>query len=216
MPIPLEMASVAAIRLSKRLRPDLRGPSVDWALLMLGGMNFLSVAGWSARPVETFQQGSLRRGQLEAVGHFLRCAVVSLCGPQVTLSWGAWIEDLHAKKTDYSGEVVSRLRELEWKKVVPAWPEAGKAALLKLEDVLEGELREDILDPVRCLLPRDQWPACTPRSSVHATDAEWYSLVQVGLERCIFKLVAEGYIFVNQFWRQSLQWRHGGRQGEAD
>ena len=198
MPIPLGLASTAALHLVQHLRPDLRGPALDWALLMLGGMNFLSTAGWCSRPVESHHQGPLRRGQLEAVGLFLRCAVVTLCGPQVAFSWSTLIGDLRTKRTDYGGEVVSRLRELEWEKVIPAWPTADKAAILKLEDWVEGELREDVMDPARCLLPREHWPERTPRSVVHATDTEWYSLVKAGLERGIFKVVPESEIFVNQ------------------
>ena len=78
--------------------------------------------------------------------------------------------------------------------MVPAWPSAEHAAVLAIEDFDRGELREDLLDVGRCVLPETEWPSVTPRSKVHASDAEWYWIVQVGLERGIFAEVPEDAI----------------------
>ena len=114
------------------------------------------------------------------------------------VSFSEAVEDLKTRRTSYGGESVSKLRELDADKVFPAWPSADKAGILPVSDFVEGELRDDIMDVRRCLLPRSQWPARTPRSRVHANDAEWYRLVQEGLKRGIFAEVAEDQIFRNQ------------------
>ena len=80
-------------------------------------------------------------------------------------------------------------------RVLPAWPEKGQACLFPVTDFVGEELRDDLLDPTRCLLPRAQWPESTPRSKVHATDAEWYSLVKAGAKLGIFGQVTEGKLF---------------------
>ena len=113
-------------------------------------------------------------------------------------SFSEAVEVLKTRRTSYGGEAVSKLRELDAHKVFPAWPSADKAGILPVADFVEGELRDDIMDVNRCLLPRSQWPDHTPRSRVHATDAEWYRLVKEGLKRGIFEEVAEDKIFRNQ------------------
>ena len=43
----------------------------------------------------------------------------------------------------------------------------------------------------RCLRPRAAWPEVTPRSTVHASDAEWYKIVKEGIHRGIMAEVSE-------------------------
>ena len=57
------------------------------------------------------------------------------------------------------------------------------AATCPIENLLKGELKDDMSDPWRCLLPKDEWPAQTPTSRVHATDEEWYEIVKAGYAR---------------------------------
>ena len=62
--------------------------------------------------------------------------------------------------------------------MIPAWPSAEHAVLFPIADYVCEELRDNLLAPSECLLPREQWPATTPRSRVHASDQEWYSIVK--------------------------------------
>ena len=55
-----------------------------------------------------------------------------------------------------------------------------------MEDFITPELRDDLLDPYRCLPPEGEWPKVSPKSKVHASDSEWYALVKEGVERIIF------------------------------
>ena len=82
---------------------------------------------------------------------------------------------------------------------LPCWPEKGQACVLRVADFVSEELREDLKDPSRCLLPRAAWPVAPPRSRVHATDAEWYSLVKAGASLGIFGKASESELFRDQF-----------------
>ena len=42
------------------------------------------------------------------------------------------------------------------------------------------------MNPKRCLLPESEWPKVPPKSEVHASEGEWYSLVKEGFARGIF------------------------------
>ena len=91
-----------------------------------------------------------------------------------------------SKVTSYGGEIVSVRRTLVRDLVLPAWPEKGEACLSPVEEFVTRELRDDLLNPERCLLPKEEWPKVPPRSRAHASDSEWYALVQEGVGRNIF------------------------------
>ena len=99
------------------------------------------------------------------------------------------------KVTSYGGEIVSVRRTLICDLVLPAWPMLGEAFVLLVEDFITHELRDDLLDPYRCLLPDEEWPKVPPKSKVHATDSEWYALVKEGVERNIFCEISYADLF---------------------
>ena len=76
---------------------------------------------------------------------------------------------------NYSGEVVSVRRQIVCSKVLPAWPKAGEACILPVEDFITEELKDDLMNPRRCLIPESEWPKVPPKSKVHASEGEWYS-----------------------------------------
>ena len=63
-------------------------------------------------------------------------------------------------------------------KVLPAWPKSGEACILAVEDFITEELKDDLMNPRRCLLPESELPMVPPKSKVHASEGEWYSLVR--------------------------------------
>ena len=79
--------------------------------------------------------------------------------------------------------------------MVPTWPVAGQACVRHIADFLPERLRDDLVDPHRCLLPVDMWPRTALRSKVHASDEEWYSLVKAGAERSLFAPVPLASVF---------------------
>ena len=114
------------------------------------------------------------------------------------------LSDLQYRKVDYNGNVVSGRRQLVAKKVIPALPEIGKAAVDDVTALLRGELAQDMAEPQRCLKPREDWPTTTPKSHVHATDSERYDIVQAGWKRNMFAEVPEEAIFRNNLGQKVL------------
>ena len=154
-----------------------------WALIITAILGFFASAGWTSKEVGGPPQHNLLKSQEAMLRHLMNNCYRMLGDESFEVCFSEAVEDLKTRRTSYGGESVSKLRELDADKVFPAWPSAGKAGILPVGDFVEGELRDDIMDVRRCLLPRSQWPDRTPRSRVHASDAEWYRLVQVGLKR---------------------------------
>ena len=107
------------------------------------------------------------------------------------------VSDLKQRKVDYNGNMVSVRRNLIASKVLPAWPQVGKAASVDVMSFLRGELAQDMSDPKRCLLPVEEWPTTTPKSKVYASDSEWYDIVHAGWKRGMIDEVPEHDIFRN-------------------
>ena len=169
-----------------------------WALIVVALLGYHATAGWTSKEVGGPPQVTLIKSQEAMLRHIFNSCYRMLGGEIFKSDVKEAVEDLKTRRTSYGGESVSKLRELDADKVIPAWPSADRAGILPVADFVDGELRDDILDANRCLLPRSQWPDRTPRSRVHATDAEWYRLVKEGLKRGIFEEVAEDKIFRNQ------------------
>ena len=87
---------------------------------------------------------------------------------------------LKNRRVSYGG-VVSVRRRLEADKVIPAWPAVGEAFLCAIVDHIDPHLAEQIVDPMACLLPPEDWPTGTPVSRVHADNDEWYKIVKAGI-----------------------------------
>ena len=64
-----------------------------------------------------------------------------------------------------------------------------------MEDFITEEFKDDLMNPRRCLLPESEWPKVPPKSKVHASDGEWYSLIKEGFARGIFGEVSFDKVF---------------------
>ena len=171
------------------------GPGfVDWCVAIVHAVNFLFCAGRSRKPVCTRARDGVSEAQKKVLDHISTSVQYTFEGPLDVFSAAEVQKDLDSRRRGYGGDVVSKRRDLVCDLVAPAWPSAEHAGALAIESFVKGKLREDLLDFKRCLLPASEWPAVTPRSKVHASDDEWYRLVQVGLERGIFAEVPESTI----------------------
>ena len=79
-------------------------------------------------------------------------------------------------------------------RVVPAWPSKDKTCVANVVKFLDAELKEDVCDPLRCVLPQEQWPDVPPRSRVHAADDEWYKLCAAASDIGLFSFIDESEI----------------------
>ncbi len=82
-------------------------------------------------------------------------------------------------------------RSLDAVKVLAAWPAVGSACVCRIIDFAHEHLRNQLLNPRGCFLPDAEWPDQNQHSKVHATDAEWYSVVKGGVVWGMFCRVPE-------------------------
>ncbi|CAK0803465.1 unnamed protein product [Prorocentrum cordatum] len=191
LPISPEAAEVRFRRLAAEKGLEEATVFVDWGVAIVLVLNFFNCAGWCRRPVCTRAASALSAAQEKTLSHIGEGLAYVLEDMAKPLSMHQVSEDLVSRKSDYGGDAVSKRRDLECDLVVPVWPAAEHAGVLPIENFVFGEVREDFLDVKRCLLPASEWPETAARSRVHASDEEWYRIVQVGLQRGIFEAVAE-------------------------
>ncbi|CAK0791571.1 unnamed protein product, partial [Prorocentrum cordatum] len=198
-PIPLGAALARALRGCVAPAPHERqGAESVVVELMASGLNFIALAGWEARPIPADFGNELTKGQEAVVRHHHRSAQQFLEWGTGEVSFEAAMDELMHCRVDYSGAVVSKRRQLTAEEVLVAWPAPGKAAIAPVVAVLQGELLEDVLNPFRCLRPREEWPDEPPRSRVHVSDSEWYLICREALDRGIFVECPESEIFRDQ------------------
>ena len=129
---------------------------------------------------------ALSPAQKAVLSHLLAAAQRSLESESVPFEPTSERALILERELDYAGEQVSVKRDLVVSKVVAAWPSAGEAAVCPILDFVDEHLADDLRDHFRCLLPQVEWPVEVPVSRVHATDAEWYSVCKVAVERQMF------------------------------
>ena len=95
-------------------------------------------------------------------------------------------------------------RNLIASKLAAAWPKVGCAAVCNIVDFIDPHLCDAIADPRRCLLPETEWPTETPRSKVHASGSEWYSLCKEAVARGMFEDCPDDEVSTNQLGEQVL------------
>ena len=158
-------------------------------------IDFLACVGLHKRPFCTAPAAVLLRPQKLALENIWQVMLHSRSVTPLPMTLSSILEDLNSRRIGYSGESISVARDLEVDRVLPAWPTREQSCILPIEEFISEELKDDLLDPPRCLLPRTQWPNITPRSKVRASDSEWYSLCKAGGERNILGPVAEEDLF---------------------
>ena len=62
----------------------------------------------------------------------------------------------------------------------------GEAGVRCITDLLEGEVKEAMMDPHQWVLPWDKQPLTSKRSIVRATDSEWDKICAEGYTRGLF------------------------------
>ena len=171
----------------------------NWCKLMINALNFLACAGWTESPICLSSFSIPSEAQTRTLEHCFSAAFHFLATESEFTPIGDLRSHLQTIRLGYQGETISIRRELICSKVLPAWPQKGTACLFPIVDYVHEELVDDLLNPARCLLPQDQWPAKTPKSKVFATDSEWYALVKQGAAIGLFGRVSKDELFHNQF-----------------
>ena len=198
LPLP-EAASARHLALWKNELSDWYVSSTAFELSksVVHCLNFLGCAGWTSKPIRIKVSSVLTAVQKHSLRHIWETIVDFIKFEDFEFSIDELRTELLSKIVNYSGEVVSVRRQIVCSKVLPAWPKAGEACILPAEDFITEELKDDLMNPKRCLLPESDWPKVPPKSKVHATDDEWYSLVKEGSARGIFGEVSYEQVFMD-------------------
>ena len=196
----LPLPPAAAARHLESLRQDITDYSLGLTAETLCNcavhcLNFLRCAVRTSKPILLRNKLNLSKVQEMSLNHLWDSILQFLEFGDEEFSLEKIIDELNSKVTSYGGEIVSVRRTLICDLVLPVWPKLGEACVLPVEDFIIHELRDDLLDPYRCLLPEEGWPKVPPKSKVHATDSEWYALVKEGVGRNIFCEISYDGIF---------------------
>ena len=164
----------------------------DWLWCLLVVLSFYGIGAWTTGGFQWRHPPALHAGQRGSIRR-LHAVLVDFLGRtrEHKMCIAEEVRNLRTRVFDYGGEPLAKLRWLVAAKVVPTWPAKGFAASVEAVQCLEGELRDDMLDPRRLLLPAHSWPPSPPTSRVHATDAEWYLLCKAAGELGIMRRVYE-------------------------
>eukprot|EP00438_Fugacium_kawagutii_P009582 Skav215540 [mRNA] locus=scaffold4176:51834:53695:- [translate_table: standard] len=93
--------------------------------------------------------------------------------------WGKKLSDV---KISYQGEIIEKAQKLTLDQLRPGLPPDGFGASVALADLVEGELKERLSDPMSNLLREEEMPETLPVPRVHADPAQW-ELIAADLHR---------------------------------
>ena len=108
---------------------------------------FLGCAGWISKLIRSKIPAVLTAVQKHSLRHIWDTVLEFLEFEDFEVSSGEVKTELMSKIVNYSGEVVSVRRQLICSKVLLAWPKAGEACILAVEDFIPEELEDDLMNP---------------------------------------------------------------------
>lgn len=184
--------------ISRTTSRDFANLCLRLTLLMIKSLNFLACAGWTDSPVCLECPSDLSPAQRTSLRHLFDSAFHFLDTDLKHYDVSSIRNNLSDMQIGYNGDVVTTRKPLIADLVKPAWPKAGKACLFPIVNFLTPELQDDINNPERCLLPKEQWPDHPPSCKVYASNEEWYELVKYGAHIGLFGEIAEEEIFKDQ------------------
>ncbi|CAK0876721.1 unnamed protein product [Prorocentrum cordatum] len=166
---------------------------------ILSALNF-HYLGAGAEPPRKGPALRLSQPQLRLVRHVAMAVVAFVSNQPDAAGQAPSLKALRKKLTtlpvDYGASgLVVKMEALTPRRVIPAWPAAGSAAIQPVTKFLEGEVLEKVMDPSSNLLDRAFWPAATRKSYVRASDGAWADLVAAAFQRGIMKPVREEDVF---------------------
>jgi hypothetical protein len=173
--------------------------SLEVCLGTLAGLNCLYSVGMGENPVLPNIFGELSDAQKHSLYHIFHSCIESVCASGAPFSLQEHQRSLLEMRFTYSGDMVSVRRDLVASKVIAAWPAIGAACVCPIIEYVDEHLRDEMLNPLACLLPESEWPVQTPRSKVHATVGEWHAICKAAVARNMFCQIPESELFKNQF-----------------
>ena len=103
---------------------------------------------------------------------------------------GDWSSKLDGVRISYQGETVEKARDITLDQIMPGLPPEGYGGKIQLADLCEGEVKELLLQPEKCMLQGEELPPVLPRPRVMATDEEWDRICGALYKRGLIKPVS--------------------------
>lgn len=103
---------------------------------------------------------------------------------------GDWSSKLDGVRISYQGETVEKARDITLDQIMPGLPPEGYGGKIQLADLCEGEVKELLLHPEKCMLQGEELPPVLPRPRVMATDEEWDRICGALYKRGLIKPVS--------------------------
>ncbi|CAK0789972.1 unnamed protein product, partial [Prorocentrum cordatum] len=171
----------------------------QWVCCILSALNF-HYLGAGAEPPRKGPALRLSQPQLRLVRHVAMAVVAFVSSQPDAAGQAPSLKVLRKKLTtlpvDYGASgLVVKMEALTPRRVVPAWPAVGSAAIQSVTKFLEGEVLEKVVDPSSNLLDRAFWPAAARKSYVRASQGAWADLVAAAFQRGMMKPVREEDVF---------------------
>eukprot|EP00435_Cladocopium_sp_Y103_P017142 s2265_g4.t1 len=158
----------------------------NWIAFSVLSLNFWYCTGWE-RPAHLEHPRELTGSQKDFILYHLGPALDRMLEGNPTVPPAEELDKiLSAKGQDYDGHTWVVMEELDAAKILPCWPDKGKAAVQPIIRFLSGETLAQVEKPRNSILPWDEWPEKLPKSYVRASDSEWEKIVSEGYKRSLF------------------------------
>ena len=197
LPIPIMLARPYLVSRCSLNRRSGEADLVEATLEVLAALNFLYCVGWTDHPMLPPARVTLGPSHERTLWHLWQSVDAFMSRGVIPFSLVEQTSALRDRAPDYAGGTVSVRRKLIARKVIPAWPKVGKVCVAPIQGLVDEALRAELDAPDSILLPESEWPAVIPKSTVHATDDEWYQICCGGYERSMFVPFREEDIFQN-------------------
>ncbi|OLQ01222.1 hypothetical protein AK812_SmicGene16051 [Symbiodinium microadriaticum] len=143
----------------------------------------------------TFEEDLDKQAQQQALDNITGLVERFVQNPFETRDGKSFEQLVQSKGLDYAGEEIMHALPLRLEEVLPGLPAEGDAGSLDAATVAVGEVLDWLLDPMQCLLPRDQWPDPIPKARMNSTREEWHKVAQVLVEKGILVPIQKEDIF---------------------
>ena len=84
-----------------------------------------------------------------------------------------WTGKLDGVRISYQGEAVPKAQRLTLEQIEPGLPPEGYGGCVQLLDLVDGQVKEKLMNPEQCLLKGEELPVKIPQPVVMASEDDW-------------------------------------------
>ena len=166
-----------------------------WHFLLCCGLNFLWTGGRSEGAVCLRDPTKSQKRCLDHLWESAKWFVYDrsetkekLLKAPVTSEWDSRLKGV---RISYQGETAEKAREISLDQIMPGLPPEGYGGRIQLADLCEGEVKEMLLHPEKCMLEGEELPMTLPQPKVMADDKEWDLICGALFRRGLIKPVSQ-------------------------